>query len=149
MSSQRRRKVATIVAGKEAMICMNLSETESVMKAKTKTEETQRAKQEAQELPTDYLCIEPREEDIVFNWLNGVGSEDDRDVAEVHLRMCYRCQETVVHLMEINEEFKRNAGRFLHLAGTRHEQRLTTLHPGDEGPDNIHPSKSMKMGGGN
>jgi len=131
------------------MIRINLSETESVMKAKTKTEETQSAEREAQELPTDYLCIEPREERIVFDWLNGMGSEADREVAEVHLRLCYRCQETVVHLMEINEEFKTIAGRFLHLARARYEHGLTTRHPADEVIDDIHPSKSMKMGGGN
>jgi len=131
------------------MTSINLIKTEFVMKAKTKIEETESAKREAQELPTDYLCIEPRETDIVFNWLNGIGSEADGDVAEVHLRLCYRCEETVVHLMEINEEFKKNAGRYLHLARTRHEQRLTTLHPADEVTDDTHPSKSMKMGGGN
>ena len=129
------------------MICINLVETESVMKAKTKTEETQSAKREAQELPTDYLCIEPREEKIVFNWLNGIGSEADREVAEVHLRLCYRCQETVVQVMKINEEFKHNARRFLHLAQIRYE-RLTPLHSADEATGDTRPSKSMKMGGG-
>jgi hypothetical protein len=120
-----------------------------VMKAKTKTEETRGAGSEAQELPTEYLCIEPSEEHLVFDWLNGIGSEANREIAEVHLRLCFRCQETVVHLMKINEEFKKNAGRCLHRASLRNERRLNGPHPADEDTDHFNPSKSMKAGGSN
>jgi hypothetical protein len=147
--NQRHRKVATIGAGKDTMICINLSETEPVMKAKTKTEETQSAGGEAQELPTEYLCIEPREEPLVFDWLNGIGNEANGEIAEVHLRLCFRCQEKVVHLMKIDEEFKKNAGRSLHLASSRNERRLNGPHPVDEDTDHFNPSQSMKAGGGN
>lgn len=48
-----------------------------------------------QELPSDYICIAPQEQALVINRLRGVGSKEDNRQAELHEKLCLRCQELV------------------------------------------------------
>ena|ERR1051326_759447 len=141
------------------MIYMNLNGTEKfvTMKPKTRIEEKPGAKQRIRLLPTEFICIAPSEAPQVLDWLNGSSNEAENEIAEIHLRLCFHCQEVVARLMRINEEFSKRVGRCLHLASLRNKQLLSTAQmagahgsnhtKSHEDPDDVNPSKSMKAGG--
>ena len=120
----------------EIMIWMNLIGMEKliIMEPKTKTE-TPGAKR--RRLPEEYICIAPDESPQVFDWLNGAEMNGEKEVAEVHLRLCFHCQEAVARRLRIDEAFRKSARRYLHLTRPEEERQVKTGNP----------SKSMKAGG--
>ena len=136
------------------MIFINLIGTEKffAMEPKTRTKEEPVASRPTRRLPNKFICIDPSEAPQVIDWLNGAGVVGDREVVEVHLRLCFHCQEVVVHRMQIDEEFKKRAGRCLHLS-SHDEHRIGLVHETGarsnchDDCDHANPSKSMKVGG--
>lgn len=133
------------------MVLINLIGTESVvMEPNTNTKDDPDVSRRTRRLPYEYICIEPNEAPHVIDWLNSAGVAGDREVAEGHLRLCFRCQETVVDRMQIDEEFKLRVRRCLH--PTRNdEESVALVHEGvgqsHDDHDGTNPSKSMKAGG--
>ena len=106
--------------------------------------------------PEPYVCIAEDEAPEVFDWLNGV-SDADAEVGEVHLRLCFHCQEAVARMMTLNKEFRTRVRRCLHAANIRARKSMTAE------PVNAHPktantssaraaannkTRTMKVGGG-
>ena len=132
------------------MIFLNPIRTEKylAMNTNTQTEEKSDPNQRSRQLPDKYICIAEDESAKVIHWLNGAGSDADKEIAEVHLRLCFHCQEVVVHMMKTDEEFKKRAGRCLHLARRQDSQRNAARRNGTKSQDLGDPSKSLKARGG-
>ena len=139
------------------MIRINLG-TEKVRIMTPKMKEARLGAKRGRPLPKEYICIAPDEAQLVFDWLNGAAGEEIKEIAKVHLRLCFHCQEAVSNLMRIDEEFRDKAGRSLHQTNSQNEHsieasRAAAAHEcnrnetDDEDHDN--PSRSMKAGGRN
>ena len=100
------------------MVYLNLIrlETEFIMRSQSTMKKKPGAKRRRRPLPGQYLCIAEAEAPLVFDWLSGAGTEADRELAEIHLRLCFHCQEAVAQLMVLDEKFRASAGRSLHLS---------------------------------
>ena len=106
-------------------------------------------------LPEEYVCIAPRDAPEVFEWLKGRPA--DAEAAEVHLRLCFNCQEAVRNLMHVDEEFRNRAGRCLHAGSSQNRRAMsaTATNSADLGDasaqqaahDHGDPSQCMKVGG--
>jgi len=57
-----------------------------------------------QPLPDDYVCIAPSESLLVFDYLKG--KVVDKRLVALHVNLCYRCQETVKSMKDIDEVLK-------------------------------------------
>jgi hypothetical protein len=99
------------------MVYLNMirSETKLIMKPQS-TKKKVGAKRRRRPLPEEYICIAPAEAPLVFDWLNGAGFEADKEFAEIHLKLCFHCQEAVARWMMLDEKFRVNAKRCLHLS---------------------------------
>lgn len=108
-------------------------------------------------LPEQFICIAPTEAPLVFDWLKGAGSEAQNEIAEIHLRLCFQCQEAVITMMRLNSEFRENVRRFLHSANEQARTHLSrhftmtpvTSTPRPYGCREESARRSMKAGGGN
>jgi hypothetical protein len=106
--------------------------------------------------PEPYVCIAEDEAPQVFDWLNGV-SDADPEIGEIHLRLCFHCQEAVATMMTLDKEFKGRVRRCLHPANIR-ARRSMTVEPVDAHPKTANASsdraaandkpQTMKVGGG-
>ena len=113
------------------MLYINLGGTEKVIIMKPRTEGTSknpRIKRRKRRLPEQFICIAQEDAWMVFDWLNGVGLEANQEVAQVHLRLCFHCQEAVAKMMKLDDEFRARAGRSLHLANSTHHQAVTMTY---------------------
>ena len=124
------------------MIRINLVGTERYFAMTPKTKKETPGVRRRRRLPEEYICIAPKEAPQVFDWLNGAGANGDKEVAEVHLRLCFHCQETVARLIRIDEEFRKRAGRCLHRASSGNEQSTEPYHDTE-----LETPKSMKARG--
>lgn len=140
------------------MVYINMirRETELIMKPQN-TMKKAGAKRRRRPLPEQYICIAPAEAPLVFDWLNGAGIEADKELAEIHLKLCFHCQEAVARWMIVDEKFKANAKRCLHLSTLPSELQHTAdsdVHRHEAGTnsscktaDDDHPAWSMKVVG--
>ena len=140
------------------MISMNLgTEKVYIMTPKQKIKGSAGAKRRRRSLPKEYICIAPNDSQLVFDWLNGACDAANKEAAEVHLRLCFHCQEAVARLMRIDEQFRIKAGRCLHRNHQGNEESVRTtgvadapeLSQNEIDADHQNPSKSMKAGGKN
>ena len=56
-------------------------------------------------LPNNYICIDPVESLMVFDYLNG-RREVDKNIVALHLNLCYQCQDAVETLRIIDDAIK-------------------------------------------
>lgn len=140
------------------MICMNLIGTERFLDMGSKTKmETPGGARRRRRLPRKYICIAPDEAPELFDWLNSAGRHGEREVAEAHLGLCFHCQETVARMLRMDEEFRKKAGRCLHLSSSGNKPPMKTAHAaGAHGLNRTEShrqledgksSRSMKAGG--
>jgi len=126
----------------ETMIRINLVNTERYVAMTPKTKKETPGVRRRRRLPKEYVCIAPEESPQVFDWLNGAGTNGDKEVAEVHLRLCFHCQESVARLIRIDEEFRNRARRCLHRTSSENEQSSEPYHDTE-----AETPKSMKARG--
>jgi hypothetical protein len=51
------------------------------------------------EVPGDFICIDPTEKPLVFDFLNGF-KEDIEELALLHLRLCLHCRKLAATLLK-------------------------------------------------
>lgn len=139
------------------MVLINLLRERPNMKPeKFRVDDEPGAKQRPHPVPEQYVCIAEDEAPEVFDWLNGV-SDADPEIGEIHLRLCFHCQEAVATRMTVDKEFRGRVRRCLHGANIRTRRPMTTepvnAHAetantsSDRAAANDKP-RSMKVGGG-
>jgi hypothetical protein len=67
--------------------------------------------------PEPYICVQPDEAALVFDWLNRSGRDEDKEVAGLHLRICMHCQEAAAALLMLKRALKANSGNGLCCTG--------------------------------
>lgn len=113
------------------------------------------AKGRPRPVPDQYICIAEDEAPEVFDWLNCV-SDADPEIGEIHLRLCFHCQEAVATRMTVDKEFRVRVRRCLHAANLRAQRSLTAepvaarLNAENTSAEQVANDKprSMKVGGG-
>ena len=72
---------------------------------RTQVRSTKRRSVRRVPLPTEYVCIDPEEATQLFDYLNGATSDSglDKETLTAHLGLCFRCQEAVVRLKNIDK----------------------------------------------
>jgi hypothetical protein len=84
------------------------------MKAKEKVKKKRGGTQdEKPEVPEDFICIDPKQQPLVFDFLNGF-KQDLKEVALLHLRLCLHCREIAATVLKINKYLEPKSGHYLH-----------------------------------
>ncbi len=68
---------------------------------------------EKPEVPEDFICIDPAEKPLVFDFLTGL-KQELAEVALIHLRLCLHCREIATTFLKINNYLEPNSGHCLH-----------------------------------
>lgn len=68
---------------------------------------------EKPEVPEDFICIDPEQKPLVFDFLNGF-KQDLKEVALLHLRLCLHCREMAATVLKINRYLEPKSGHYLH-----------------------------------
>lgn len=66
-------------------------------------------------LPKNYICVDPTQKSLVFDFLKDF-SEDIRESALMHLRLCLHCHEAATFILKINKYLEPKSGYYLHPA---------------------------------
>jgi len=75
------------------------------MKRSKQSTRPQSKPQPPQPLPNNYVCIAPEESQIVFNYLSGLEDADEA-IVTLHVKLCARCQETIMRFQDIDRARK-------------------------------------------
>lgn len=67
---------------------------------------------EQPEVPEDFICIDPPQKPLVFDFLTNF-DQDIKELAMLHLRLCLHCREIAATVLEINR-YLENGRRCLH-----------------------------------
>lgn len=70
---------------------------------------------EQPEVPEDFICIDPEQKSLVFDFLNGFNQEVE-ELAMLHLRLCLYCREIAATHLKINRYLEPKTGYYLHAA---------------------------------
>jgi hypothetical protein len=66
-------------------------------KARKKVDETEGDKPE---VPGDFICIDPTEKPLVFDFLNGAREDIEEELALLHIRLCLHCRKIAATLLK-------------------------------------------------
>jgi|ERR1041384_1700694 hypothetical protein len=137
------------------MIFINLIEERPIMKTENSAIRKKPGGKGRRPIPEQYICIAEDEAPEVFDWLNGV-SDADQEIAEIHLRLCFHCQEAVATMMTLDAEFRARVRRCLHGVNAPVDGSMTTesMDAHSETDQTSYDQeaddkpRSMKVGGG-
>ncbi|HLL70930.1 MAG TPA: hypothetical protein VK363_05820 [Pyrinomonadaceae bacterium] len=68
---------------------------------------------EKPEVPEDFICIDPEQKPLVFDFLNGF-KQELKEAALIHLRLCLHCREIAATVLKINRYLEPKSGQYLH-----------------------------------
>lgn len=68
---------------------------------------------EKPEVPEDFICIDPEQKLLVFDFLNGF-KQDVKNIALLHLKLCLHCREIAATVLKINRYLEPKSGHYLH-----------------------------------
>lgn len=63
----------------------------------------------------DYVCVDPEQGIVVFDWLNGFNNEAKEMVA-LHLRLCLHCREAVADWRSLHQPVEVAQANYAHSA---------------------------------
>ena len=75
----------------------------SSVRSTTKTSRDVQASLRPRPLPKEFVCVDPDAAEQLFDFLNGANKAVNKEAVAVHLRLCFRCQESVLHMKDINK----------------------------------------------
>ncbi|HEX8847748.1 MAG TPA: hypothetical protein VF791_24115 [Pyrinomonadaceae bacterium] len=88
------------------------------MKTKEKVKKKRGGTQdEKPEVPEDFICIDPEQKPLVFDFLNGF-KQELKEAALLHLRLCLHCREIAATVLKINRYLEPKSGNYLHAKET-------------------------------
>jgi hypothetical protein len=104
--------------------CFKIKKGETVMETKEKVRKKgSGTEDENSEVPEDFTCIDPDQEPLVFDFLNGF-KQDLKEKVLLHLRLCLHCSEIAATILKINRYLEPKSGHYLH--PKRHEIAIET-----------------------
>lgn len=65
------------------------------------------------EVPGEFICIDPEQKSLVFDFLNGF-KQELKEAALFHLRLCLHCREIAGTVLKINRHLEPESGHYLH-----------------------------------
>lgn len=84
------------------------------MKTKEKVRKKNTGTQaEKPEVPEDFICIDPEQKPLVFDFLNGF-EQNLKETVLLHLRLCLHCREIAGTVLKINRYLEPKSGHYLH-----------------------------------
>lgn len=68
---------------------------------------------EQPEVPEDFICIDPEQQPLVFDFLNN-SNQDIKETALMHLELCLHCREVAATIIKIKKYLELGPRHYLH-----------------------------------